>query len=285
MSKVSKIINMINVKAKIIKNAWIKHNFFHCVISASELAKRAIPGQFINVRINDSLTPFLRRPFSIYNAQDGRVEFIYEIVGEGTRLLSSRKKGEYLDVIGLLGNGFEINTRQDAQNILVAGGMGVAPLFFLAKRIVGRKGIPKPLVLLGAKDKGHLLCEDEFKRLGCRIKVATDDGTKGFKGYVSELLKTIILPNNSGQAINYDVQRTKYEERSTTIYACGPRPMLKEIALIAKEADVSVQMSLEEHMACGVGACWGCVVLTRKGFKRVCKDGPVFEAKDLLWQN
>lgn len=258
---------MIQTKAKILKNTLIKNNFFHCVISASEIARKAYPGQFINVKINDSLTPLLRRPFSVYNTQGERVEFIYEAVGEGTRLLSKRKKGEYLDLIGPLGNGFRINSSPDSENILVAGGIGVAPLFFLARKLAKKKrGI---LVFLGAKTKKEILCKEEFKRLGCKIEMATDDGSLGFKGKITELFKSQI------KNINCKV---------STLYACGPRPMLKEICLIAQKYNLLSQISLEEHMACGLGLCLGCVVKTRSGYKKVCSDGPVFEGQEIIWE-
>jgi dihydroorotate dehydrogenase electron transfer subunit len=127
----------------------------------------------------------------------------------------------------------------------------------------------KPLVLIGAKNKNQILCEKEFKKLGYDVKIATDDGSRGFKGKVTELLEKILLSAVSCQL--------------SAVYACGPRPMLKEISRIANIYKIPAQISLEEHMACGIGACLGCVVNTKEGFKRVCKDGPIFNAKEIVW--
>jgi dihydroorotate dehydrogenase electron transfer subunit len=150
--------------------------------------------------------------------------------------------------------------------------MGVAPLFSLAEKIKSHKVTKsqshKVLVLIGAKTKKQILCENEFKKLGCSVKIATDDGSRGFKGYVSDLLKKFFSTANC---------------QPLAIYACGPGPMLKEVAAVAKKYNIPAQVSLEEHMACGIGACLGCVVNTQDGFKRACKEGPVFNAGQLIW--
>ena len=216
----------------------------------------------------------LRRPFSIHRAGKGKLEVLYAVVGEGTRLLSQKKPGKHLDVIGPLGNGFdyERRTTNDERLILVAGGMGVAPLIFLAEKLGQRskvKGQGKPLVLLGAGTKKQVLCEKEFKQLGCEVMVATDDGSVGFKGKVTDLLKDFLRP-------------TSHVPRPT-VYACGPRPMLRALSRISLKNNIPAQISLEEHMSCGIGACMGCVVDTLQGFKRVCKEGPVFDAGQILW--
>jgi dihydroorotate dehydrogenase electron transfer subunit len=149
--------------------------------------------------------------------------------------------------------------------------MGVAPLLFLAEKTKIQYQGSRIQVLIGAKTKTELLCEKEFKELGCEVKIATDDGTKGFKGKVTGLLEKILLT-------------TQYSAHSTTIYACGPRPMLKATSRICGEYHIPAQISLEEHMACGFGACLGCVVNTKEGLRRVCKDGPVFTADQILWR-
>jgi dihydroorotate dehydrogenase electron transfer subunit len=143
--------------------------------------------------------------------------------------------------------------------------MGVAPLFFLAKKLKQAK----PVVLIGARTKSQILCEKEFLESGCDVKTATDDGSFGFRGRVTDLLKHQL------STMNYQL---------STIYACGPKPMLKEISRIALKHNIPAQISLEAHMACGIGACLGCVVNTKEGFKRVCKEGPVFNCKDIVWQ-
>lgn len=253
---------MFQLKAKLLSNKRVKDNYLHCILDAPAIANNARPGEFVNIRITDTLDPLLRRPLSIHAVKGRTIEVLYEVVGRSTQVLSEKKAGESLDIIGPLGNGFSILDVQ--YSILVAGGMGVAPLVFLAKKI-GRR---RATVLIGAETKNHIHCEKEFKELGCEVKVSTDDGSKGFKGRITGLLKNLLSTTDS---------------RLSAIYACGPRPMLKEIALISKEKNIPAQISLEEHMACGIGACLGCAVNTKDGYKRVCKDGPVFEAKEIIW--
>ena len=257
-------------KIKIIKNYKIKENYFKIVLSNPYLAKNSQPGQFLNIKIDEDI--FLRRPFSIHRVKGNNLEILYEVVGKGTETLSKKKKGEYLDVIGPLGNGFnyQLPITNYQLPILVAGGIGVAPLAFLAQKL---KEIPNsksqiPIVLIGAKNKNKILGEEEFKRWGFEVKIATDDGSRGFKGNVSDLLKHIL------STMNYEL---------STIYACGPYPMLKEIAKIAKDYKIQAEVSLERHFACGIGICLGCVIETKQGQKRVCKDGPVFKTEEIIW--
>lgn len=255
---------------EIISNQKAGYNYFEIIIDAPEIVKKAQPGQFVMVKTADSSDPLLRRPLGVHKAQGKRITLLYEIIGKGTRLLSQKKPGEKLDVIGPLGNGFDLRTTHDARRttILVAGGMGVAPLVFLAQKLIKQK----PLVLLGAKTKNHILCAREFKKFGCQVKITTDDGSAGFKGRVTDLLKSILTNQRA------------YKPTNLRIYACGPRPMLKEVSNISKEYNILAQISLEEHMACGIGACLGCVVETRAGYKRVCKEGPVFDAEKIIWR-
>jgi len=280
---------MFQIRAKLIYNKKVKGKYFHLLLKAPRIAKQAQPGQFVDIRINDSCQPLLRRPFSIHKighksqVTSHKLEILYEVVGRSTEILSQKKAGEYLDIIGPLGNGFDYRTAYGVARtaLLVAGGMGVAPLLFLAEQLMKRNtpyAIRNTLVLIGAKTKGHILCEKEFKKLGYSVKIATDDGSRGFKGKVTDLLKEILGTTN--------------HEPRTTIYACGPRPMLKEIAAISKEHKIPAQASLEEHMACGIGACLGCVVKTQNAkrntqyrfqYKRICKEGPVFNADEIVW--
>ncbi len=256
---------MLQIKAKILYNKRIKGNYFHLVLRAPKITKETLPGQFINIKVNDAYDPLLRRPFSIHRVKGANIELLYEVVGQATESLSHRKPGEYLNIIGPLGNGFTPDTKRRTLNILIAGGMGVAPLMFLAEKLTQSK----VTVLIGAKTKDQLLCEKDFKGLGCDVKIATDDGSKGFKGKVTDLLRSFL--------------RTTNDERRTTIYACGPKPMLKEISRISKKHNIPAQVSLEEHMACGIGVCLGCVVNTKEGFRRVCKEGPVFNGDEIIW--
>ena len=306
------------MKSIILSNRNIKGRYFEIIIRAPEIAAIAKPGQFVNVKVSDGLEPLLRRPLSIHKAGGQRkakdsVVLLYEVVGKGTEILSGRKSQELLDVIGPLGNGFtyyplSLPCRQAGAKryplILVAGGMGTAPLVFLAEKIAaglpattrgagrfprdyarGKQATVKPLVLIGAKTKKDILCEEEFRDLGCEVKIATDDGSRGFKGYISELLKQEL------SAKRYPCLAGR--QALSAIYGCGPAPMLKEISLISRKCHLPAQISLEAHMACGIGACMGCVVKTQNAkrktqndfvYKRVCKDGPVFEASQVIWE-
>lgn len=257
---------MLQLRVRIVANKRVKENYFHCVFNAPQIAKKAKPGQFVNIRVSDALDPLLRRPISIHAVSGPKIEILYEAVGKSTQILSEKKPGDYLDILGPSGNGFEYEKpgTGNQEAVLVGGGMGVAPLMFLAKAFKSKK----PLVLIGAKAKNHIHCENEFKKLGCEVKISTDDGSKGFKGRVTDLLREALL--------------TTCNLSRKTIFACGPRPMLKEIARISKEKGIPAQISLEEHMACGIGACLGCVADTIEGYKRVCKDGPVFDAQKIV---
>ncbi len=254
---------MKDIKAKILSNKKIDSSYYKMTLDAPYIAKTAKPGQFVQVRCSDELDPLLRRPFSIHRVKD--LEILYEVIGKGTEVLSGRKPGEHIDVLGPLGNGF---TLTKDKTIIVAGGIGVAPLVFLAERLA-----KKPIVLIGAKTKNLILCEKDFKDLGTEVHVATDDGSQGHKGFVPELLGT------------------RDKRQGTRVYACGPNAMLKSVADICKKRKLECEVSLEETMACGIGACLGCAVIIKgqgtrdkgQGCKLACKDGPVFDAKDLVW--
>ncbi|MDI6758902.1 MAG: dihydroorotate dehydrogenase electron transfer subunit [Candidatus Omnitrophota bacterium] len=260
------------IKAKVFENIRVAQEYYKIILFCPAIAESAKPGQFVNIKVSDTIEPFLRRPFSIHQAGNqypetkNRIEILYAAVGIGTQLLAQKKPGEFLDIIGPLGNGFNyMDSKQKAtRQILVAGGMGVAPLLFFAKRYP-----LNGMILIGTKTKNQILCEKDFEKLGLDVKIATDDGSRGFKGRVTELLKNVL--------------RTTQYARRTMIYACGPHPMLQEISRISKKYNIQAQISLEEHMCCGVGACLGCVIETKQGYKRVCKEGPIFNAQEIIW--
>lgn len=250
-------------KYKVLENEKVNEKYYKLVLDAKDIALIALPGQFLMLKVCSGSEPLLRRPISIHNCSGKKVELLYEVVGKGTEILANIKSGEFIEVIGPLGNGFNI---KNTNCIIVAGGMGVAPLVFLAQKL--KQNRLNSLVLIGGRSKEQILCEKEFKTLGFKVLTAADDGSKGFKGRVTELLNRELLT----------------EDRvARTIYACGPKPMLKELQRIAGEKNIQAQVSLEAHMACGIGACLGCVVNTKEGFKRVCKDGPVFEASQIVF--
>ncbi len=266
--------------ACIIENKRIAKDFYKMRLESPYLAKNMKPGQFLEVRCSDGIEPLLRRPFSVHRILKNGVEILYEIVGKGTELLSQKKTGEDLDIIGPLGNGFTTpyTLHPTPYTLLIAGGIGVAPLVALAEELVKKK--ERVDVIIGAKTRGHVLCEAEFKSLGCSVNVATEDGSKGKRGLATELLsKLLTTPTGPIGPLG-----RRHNSKLTTIYACGPNAMLKAVAKIARAKNAPCQVSLEERMACGVGVCLGCPVKVKTNeYKMVCKDGPVFNAEEILW--
>ncbi len=267
--------NISQTKVKIITNKKIIDNFYKMSLAAPKIAKSALPGQFLNIKVNNGLRPLLRKPLGISRVKQSRLEVLYKVVGEGTEILSQRASGEYIDILGPLGNSFPIDSITDRlkkeEILIIAGGIGIAPLLFLTEQLIRQKRVPASniSVLIGSSSKKHILLLREFKALGAKIKIATEDASSGFKGKVTELAKNIL--------------KVKRQDLGVTIYVCGPRAMLKETASISSGYTISCFGLLEEYMACGTGACFGCVVATTSGYKRVCKDGPVFDLKSIKW--
>ena len=206
-----------------------------------------LPGQFVNIRVEGQ---FLRRPISVCNIADGILTIIYKVVGVGTEAMSHLPVGTQLDVLTVLGNGYDLSKAGDAP-LLVGGGVGVPPMYMLARQL--REAGKKVRVILGFNTKDEVFYEDEFRALGCDVTVATVDGSHGVKGFVTNAV---------------DGQQSYY-------YTCGPLPMIK--ALI-QTLGTHGEVSMEERMGCGFGACMGCTIQTTIGPKRVCKEGPVFDA-------
>lgn len=268
---------MKQVTAQILEHTRITPH--HCLmrLKAPSLGRAARPGQFVEVRCGDRIDPLLRRPLGIHRIERGGISMLYEVVGKGTEILAGMRPGLTLDVIGPLGNGFYTGPRVQGpgSRVIVAGGIGAAPMVALAEALVKGAGKKRrnAIVLLGARTKSHVVCEDVFRKLGCDVRVTTDDGSKGAKGLVTDPLGRLLS----------DAAR-----RLSAIYACGPTPMLQSVAALAKEHAIPCQVSLEEHMACGVGVCLGCPVKVRKDlvdteYRMVCKDGPVFDAEQIVW--
>jgi dihydroorotate dehydrogenase electron transfer subunit len=217
------------------------------------------------VKVSAGIDPLLRRPFSIHRmtGQDpGDFEILFRAVGAGTKLLSQTHVGDHVDVIAPLGRGFRLESERP---ILVGGGVGVAPLLFLAETFL-QQGV-RPKLLVGGRRDRDILCHEDFGCLAIPCAVATEDGSLGEPGLVTRLL---------------DKELTTM--RGVTVYACGPIPMLASVARACQERGVPCQVSLEAHMACGVGACLGCVIPGSSAANlRVCKEGPVFDACDVRW--
>ncbi len=256
------------LKANVIRNSKAGFAYWQLVVEAPSIARAALPGQFAMLKVCRGHDPLLRRPLGIHGVDGSRVVFMYEVVGAGTTALTKIMPGEQIDIIGPMGNGFTYTKGDKASTpLLVAGGMGVVPLLFLARQLIRNK--QKPLVLIGARTKAHIVCDKEFKKMGCTVKISTDDGSAGFNGRVTELLDGSFKADGLRHAI---------------VYACGPKPMLKAVSAWCYQKNVPGQLSLEEHMSCGIGACLGCVVDTIHGYRRVCKEGPVFEAQEIIWK-
>ena len=255
------------VNAEIISNEPIVKGHFVVLLKAPEIASCSKPGQFVTVKVQQGTTdPLLRIPLSLYRIEPDKVSLLYKVAGSGTQLLSTKKVGEFVSLLGPLGNGFDIDIFKGADNdeaILVGGGCGVAPLYGLAEALI-KKGI-KTTVFIGARLKGQVLCESEFMHLNTTVYVSTEDGSAGYKGYVADLLEQHI------QTLTHPLK--------ICLYGSGPNIVLKLLAKIANQLDIPAQLSFESYMACGIGACYGCTVNTRTGYKLCCKDGPVFDAK------
>ncbi|MFH0838688.1 MAG: dihydroorotate dehydrogenase electron transfer subunit [Candidatus Omnitrophota bacterium] len=249
-------------------NRYLGNVYYLMSLASRSIAVSAKPGQFIHIRCSQNNVPLIRRPFSIHSvmSQKGTFEILYEVKGTGTGILSGKKPGDTVDVIGPLGNGFDIKkAKEKSPPLLVGGGMGIAPLLFLAQALARHDAT----VLIGAKTTKQILCEKDFKDVCRFVNIATDDKSAGFGGYVSDLLKKEIFPLKS---------------RPSVIYACGPHALLKKVAKLAKQYKIECQVSLETFFTCGVGACLGCAVKTIYGYRLACKDGPIFNAEEVLWE-
>jgi len=253
-------------KITVSENKKITENHYILTVIPSEDIMEPLPGQFFMVSAGQGMDPLLKRPFSLHRWLGGNFQMMYRVVGKATAILKDKSPGEMLDVIGPLGNGFQVAGNGEKMPILVAGGIGVAPIFALAESLSRLK----PEFFYGARTGGEILCAEELKSLGINTVISTDDGTSGEKGSVVDQLNNF-LSLNSRSADSY------------RLYACGPKPMLRSLSLLAKKYKIGGLMALEESMACGIGSCLGCVVNTTSGYKRVCKEGPVFPLEDIIW--
>jgi dihydroorotate dehydrogenase electron transfer subunit len=281
---------MVQTKAKILLNQEIAPGHFKMALYLGEKQFSVRPGQFLHIQAGDSHDPLLRRPISVHriNAKPNIVELLYKVIGKGTRLMSRRSKGTYLDIIGPLGHGFRVPKGQ-SNFILVAGGMGVAPLVALADQLATfrKKTIT---AILGAKSKAWIVCKQQLQEIGANVITVTEDGSSGEKGLATTALQNMIEC--------FDIRKTAQarmpkQSRNLVIgayapevglYACGPHAMLKAVAEIAQYYNIQAQASFEERMACGIGACMGCAIKTQTGYERVCKEGPVFHLEDIVWE-
>ncbi len=271
---------MFKERCVIEENKKIAPGHYSIRLRSSKISKKSKPGQFVQVLCSDSYEPLLPRPFSFLDVDKNSFSFLYQVVGKGTKILSALKRGDEVSILGPLGQGFSLKNAKSI--VLVGGGVGIPPLYHWAKECVTKlKVSAKNIhVFLGARDKSLLLCEKEFKKLGVHFYAATDNGSRGHKGFVTELVGEHLDRTTSvgGKNSAPDVVR---------MYTCGPTPMLKAVSALAKKYDVSCEVSVEVPMACGFGACLGCAIKVKKDdghrFAIACCEGPVFQAKEILW--
>ncbi len=241
---------------KLIKKTQLSSSVYDYTVLCPEMAEKTKPGQFLHILCGGDT--YLRRPISVCEVIDKKsIRFVFQVKGKGTEALLSKNEGDMIDILGPLGNGFNIKT---GKCVLVGGGIGVFPLLQLSKELKD-----DVTVLLGFRSKADVLMTDEFAEYA-NVQVATDDGSFGHHGYVTDLLREIL----KGSGID-------------KIYTCGPTPMMKIVSDIAGEFSVDAEVSLEERMGCGIGACVTCACTVAGKRKRVCKDGPVFNASEVEW--
>jgi dihydroorotate dehydrogenase electron transfer subunit len=264
---------MIQQKARIKWNNPVGVDCFHMALTTEQMLDKVVPGQFVMVQIGSQESPLLRRPFSIFglirndDPIEG-IEILIKVVGKGTRRLAQMRPGESIDLLGPLGHGFRF--KPNAHRIyLAAGGIGVAPIRFLASELLTRGACPGSCRLfLGGRSKQDLICRGDFKDLGIPVTVTTDDGSDGDQCLITDPLELAIQ-----------------EQAPDIVYACGPHGMLACVAGIAERTRVPCQISIETIMGCGLGACLGCAVASKKDkdtYLHTCVNGPVFDAEDII---
>lgn len=270
---------MKNQKTIVLSNQEIAPNYYRMRVLAPDYSKNARPGQFIMLRLQQSQQPLLRRPFGIFRTgfmpadcdsmpPKEFIELIYKVVGGGTELMQTLHQGDQVELLGPLGKGFEFGDPAE-EKILVGGGIGLVPLYMLAEQMVDES---KVRLLMGGRTRDDIITVTEFERLGVETYVSTEDGSLGEAGLVTQVLEKRLTKNPS-----------------VTVYACGPMPMIRAVEKICRRFETPLQVSLEALMACGVGACLGCVVKgtshteEQPSYLCTCKVGPVFDAKQLDW--
>lgn len=258
---------MLEQTVQIVSNERDTDQYFLLVLRAPQIAPLIEPGQFAHVRILPLKDALLRRPFSIFQVAGDTFSIFYKTVGKGTEVLSRMRADEELSVIAPLGHGFTVPKAGGEIPLLVAGGYGMAAMYLLAQR-----SPQKGLVFVGGRRGVDILCEREFQALGWDIRVTTEDGSHGEKGLVTQPLLAELRRNKPG----------------TKLFACGPTPMLQAVGRIAEEFNIPAELSMDEHMCCGVGTCLTCVLPVKSGddweYQRTCTEGPVFDSRQIIWK-
>ena len=253
---------MLNETTTVLEHADCGPGYRRIVFDAPRIVAEAQPGQFVHIRVPGLEASALRRPISIFDAHDGRLELLYKIVGRGTNALAAAKVGEKVEILGPLGKGFPATC--EGVPLLVGGGYGVAPLHFLARRLKGAK------LFVGGRTKSDLLALERFAALGVEVFAATNDGSYGTKGFA-------VVP------LDAELKKLREAGEKFEFFTCGPDGLLKAVTGRALSLGAPGWISCDRHMVCGVGACYACIQQTTKGPARCCVDGPVFKAEDLVW--
>lgn len=252
---------LVDETVAVVSNRAISPRLFVVAFESAPLARLLVPGHFLQVAVNPTYDPFLRRPFTIYRVRGRRIEMLYEVVGAGSRILARKKAGDTLRVMGPLGNTFRMNLKNRV-HVVVGGGVGIAPFIFLGQKM------RLDHFLMGARSKDGLLPKSELGPLWKKARFATEDGSFGEQGYVTRCLDELI--------------RRTPDPRKLYLYICGPKAMMRAVMEIARRHHIEGEASVDERMACGVGACLGCVVPTRDGYQTACTEGTVFTFDRLL---
>ncbi len=257
-----------DVKSTVVFQRMLTTEYWELGLEAPDIASLARPGQFVHVRVPGLENTALRRPFSIFGVSAGVLKILYKTVGRGTESMNKLSPGDTLQVIGPLGNGFPLHPA--GTPLLVAGGYGVAPLYFLATRLT-----QKGMIFIGGRTAHDVLIADNFRQLGWLVELATEDGSLGTQGLVT-------LP------LDRAIARLKASNQAFELYACGPSGLLRAIGERALQNNCRGWLSMDKRMVCGVGACLACVQKLRRAdgsewIGRVCHDGPIFEAREVVW--
>ena len=256
-------------RCKIVRHSKISQEYYLMELGAPHISRGAKPGMFVHVLVDAPEGFILRRPFSLLEAENNAVRFVYKVVGEGTKTLSEKRAGEFLNVLGPLGNPYAVDSGTK-RIILVAGGYGVSPTYYLSRELKKKRFTGEIISIIGARTKSLLMYQKEFQKIGVKVFITTNDGSSGQKGIVTDILQNIFHEGAS--------------KPETQVFACGPYAMLKEVASLCAKFSVPCQVSMEQQLGCGLGACLGCVIKTARGYERVCTEGPVFNAEDVIWE-
>ena len=280
---------MLEQTVQIVSNERDTDSYFRLGLRAPQIAPLIQPGQFAHIRILPLKDALLRRPFSIFQVTGDTFSILYKTVGKGTDALSRMRAGEELSIIAPLGHGFTLPQAGGEIPLLIAGGYGMAAMFLLAQRSP-QKGI----VFVGGRRRVDILCEEEFAALGWDVRVTTEDGSRGEKGLVTQPLLAELRSSRGNEAqtkkseTSQSLLTSAATHRKLKLFACGPTPMLKAVGKIAEDFNLPAELSMDEHMGCGLGVCLTCVIPVKTSdgweYQRTCTEGPVFDSRQIVWE-